>query len=82
MTSRDVFDLLIVGGAINGVGIARHTSSSTTKLVHGGLRYLEHFQFRLVREGWATSAEDIDSRHTKTGLQATGREPPARASLP
>ena len=63
------FDLLIVGGGINGVGIARdaagrglrvllveqaglarYTSSATTKLVHGGLRYLEYFQFRLVRE--------------------------------
>ncbi len=63
------FDLLVVGGGINGVGIARdaagrglrvllveqaglarYTSSATTKLVHGGLRYLEHFQFRLVRE--------------------------------
>ncbi|MFZ2508783.1 MAG: glycerol-3-phosphate dehydrogenase [Steroidobacteraceae bacterium] len=63
------FDLLIVGGGINGTGIARdaagrgmkvllveqaglaqYTSSATTKLVHGGLRYLEHLQFRLVRE--------------------------------
>ena len=64
-----MFDLLIVGGGINGTGIARdaagrglrvllveqaglaeYTSSASTKLVHGGLRYLEHFQFRLVRE--------------------------------
>ena len=62
-------DLLIIGGGINGAGIARdaagrglsvtlvekddlasHTSSASTKLVHGGLRYLEHFEFRLVRE--------------------------------
>ena len=62
-------DLLIVGGGINGVGIARdavgrglsvvlceqgdlagHTSSASTKLIHGGLRYLEHYEFRLVRE--------------------------------
>ena len=62
-------DLLIVGGGINGVGIARdaagrglsvvlcdkddlaaHTSSASTKLVHGGLRYLEHFEFGLVRK--------------------------------
>ncbi len=62
-------DLLIVGGGINGAGIARdaagrglsvvlveqgdlagHTSSASTKLVHGGLRYLEHYEFRLVRE--------------------------------
>ena len=64
-----VFDLLIIGGGINGAGIARdaagrglsvclvekddlaqHTSSASTKLVHGGLRYLEHYEFRLVRE--------------------------------
>ncbi|MEL6239658.1 MAG: FAD-dependent oxidoreductase, partial [Pseudomonadota bacterium] len=63
------FDLLIIGGGINGAGIARDaagrgqrvclvekgdlaqaTSSASTKLVHGGLRYLEHFEFRLVRE--------------------------------
>ena len=65
----DTFDLLIVGGGVNGVGIARdaagrglsvllvekddlasHTSSSSTKLIHGGLRYLEYGEFRLVRE--------------------------------
>ncbi|MDQ4135974.1 MAG: glycerol-3-phosphate dehydrogenase [Pseudomonadota bacterium] len=63
------FDLLIVGGGINGAGIARdaagrglsvllceqddlaaHTSSASTKLIHGGLRYLEYYEFRLVRE--------------------------------
>ena len=62
-------DLLIVGGGINGTGIARdavgrglsvalfeqddlaaHTSSASTKLIHGGLRYLEYYEFRLVRE--------------------------------
>jgi glycerol-3-phosphate dehydrogenase len=64
-----VFDLAIVGGGINGVGIARDasgrglkvvlleqgdlasgTSSASTKLIHGGLRYLEHYELRLVRE--------------------------------
>ncbi len=63
------FDIAIVGGGINGCGIARDaagrgwsvylcekddlassTSSSSSKLIHGGLRYLEHFKFRLVRE--------------------------------
>lgn len=63
------FDLLVVGGGINGTGIARdavgrglkvllveqddlaaHTSSASTKLIHGGLRYLEYYEFRLVRE--------------------------------
>ncbi|MEP3225686.1 MAG: glycerol-3-phosphate dehydrogenase [Parasphingorhabdus sp.] len=64
-----MFDLAIIGGGINGVGIARdaagrdlkvllverddmaaHTSSASTKLVHGGLRYLEHYEFSLVRK--------------------------------
>ena len=64
---RDV-DLLVIGGGINGAGIARdaagrgfdvllcerddlgaHTSSASTKLIHGGLRYLEQYDFRLVR---------------------------------
>jgi len=66
------FDLLVVGGGINGVGIARDaagrglkvllceqgdlaaaTSSASSKMIHGGLRYLEHFEFRLVRESLA-----------------------------
>ena len=65
----DVADLFIIGGGINGCGIARDavgrglsvvlaeqgdlaqaTSSASTKLFHGGLRYLEYFEFRLVRE--------------------------------
>ena len=63
------FDLVVIGGGINGAGIARDaagrglsvllcekddlasaTSSASTKLIHGGLRYLEHYAFRLVRE--------------------------------
>ncbi|MDR6626240.1 glycerol-3-phosphate dehydrogenase [Caulobacter segnis] len=63
------FDLLVVGGGVNGAGIARDaagrglsvllveqndlasaTSSASTKLVHGGLRYLEYYEFKLVRE--------------------------------
>jgi glycerol-3-phosphate dehydrogenase len=63
------YDLLVIGGGINGTGIARdaagrglrvllverddlaaHTSSASTKLIHGGLRYLEYYEFRLVRE--------------------------------
>lgn len=62
-------DLLVVGGGINGAGIARdavgrglrvilceqhdlaqHTSSASTKLIHGGLRYLEYYEFKLVRK--------------------------------
>jgi glycerol-3-phosphate dehydrogenase len=68
-TAADVFDLAIIGGGVNGCGIARDaagrglgvvlfeqgdlaqaTSSASTKLLHGGLRYLENFEFRLVRE--------------------------------
>src|SRR5881398_3058544 len=67
-----IYDLAIVGGGINGAGIARdaagrglsvvllekddlasHTSSWSTKLIHGGLRYLEHYEFRLVAESLA-----------------------------
>jgi len=70
--ARDAVDLLIVGGGINGAGIARDaagrglsvclvergdlagaTSSASSKLIHGGLRYLEHYEFRLVREALA-----------------------------
>jgi glycerol-3-phosphate dehydrogenase len=64
-----MFDLLVIGGGVNGTCIARDaagrglstclveqgdlaqaTSSSSTKLIHGGLRYLEYYDFRLVRE--------------------------------
>ena len=67
-----VYDLLVVGGGVNGVGIARDaagrglsvllaemddlasaTSQWSTKLIHGGLRYLEHYEFRLVAESLA-----------------------------
>jgi glycerol-3-phosphate dehydrogenase len=66
------YDLLVVGGGINGAGIARDaagrglsvllveksdlagaTSSSSSKLIHGGLRYLEQYEFRLVAEALA-----------------------------
>jgi len=66
------YDLLVIGGGINGVGIAADaagrglnvmlcemndlassTSSKSSKLIHGGLRYLEHFEFRLVKEALA-----------------------------
>ena len=64
-----LYDMFIIGGGVNGCGIARDaagrglsvmlcekddlaqaTSSASTKLFHGGLRYLEYFQFRMVRE--------------------------------
>lgn len=65
----EAFDLAVIGGGVNGAGIARDaagrgarvlllergdlaegTSSNSTKLIHGGLRYLEHYEFALVRE--------------------------------
>ncbi|HSC84193.1 MAG TPA: glycerol-3-phosphate dehydrogenase [Pseudomonas sp.] len=68
----EIYDLAVVGGGINGTGIAadaagrglsvflcerddlaQHTSSASSKLIHGGLRYLEHYEFRLVREALA-----------------------------
>ncbi len=67
--SEAEFDLTVIGGGVNGAGIARDaagrgakvlllergdlaegTSSNSTKLIHGGLRYLEHYEFALVRE--------------------------------
>ncbi|MFN9634030.1 MAG: glycerol-3-phosphate dehydrogenase [Erythrobacteraceae bacterium] len=64
-----MFDIAVIGGGVNGAGIARDaagrgacvlllergdlaegTSSNSTKLIHGGLRYLEHYEFALVRE--------------------------------
>ena len=70
--SAQPVDLLVVGGGINGAGIARdaagrglsvmlvekddlaaHTSQWSSKLIHGGLRYLEHYEFRLVGEALA-----------------------------
>ena len=66
---EQLFDLAVIGGGVNGAGIARDaagrgatvllleagdlaqgTSSASTKLIHGGLRYLEHYEFGLVRE--------------------------------
>ncbi len=70
--SFDAVDVLVVGGGINGAGIARdlagrgqcvllceaddlaqHTSSSSTKMIHGGIRYLEYYEFSLVRKALA-----------------------------
>ncbi len=67
-----LFDIIVIGGGINGAGIAADaagrglkvglyesndfgsaTSSASSKLIHGGLRYLEHYEFRLVSEALA-----------------------------
>ena len=69
MNNSQTYDLLVIGGGINGAGVAMDaagrglsvalcesddlasaTSSWSSKLIHGGLRYLEHYEFRLVRE--------------------------------
>lgn len=69
MAASDPYDLVVIGGGINGVGVARDaagrglkvllcekddlaegTSSRSGKYIHGGLRYLEYYEFRLVRE--------------------------------
>jgi glycerol-3-phosphate dehydrogenase len=72
LAENELFDVVIVGGGVNGTGIAMDaagrglkvllcemndlasaTSSNSSKLIHGGLRYLEHYEFRLVREALA-----------------------------
>ena len=72
MDLKKVYDLFIIGGGINGCGVAvdaagrglnvylaeqndlaSGTSSASSKLIHGGLRYLEHYEFRLVKEALA-----------------------------
>lgn len=69
MSDEQIYDMLVIGGGVNGAGMARDaagrglkvvlcekddlaegTSSRSGKLVHGGLRYLEYYEFRLVRE--------------------------------
>lgn len=76
MNDVPTYDLIVIGGGINGTGIARdaigrglsvllceaddlasHTSSSSTKLIHGGLRYLEQYEFKLV--GKALSEREV-----------------------
>lgn len=70
--ASEVFDVVVVGGGINGAGVAADaagrglkvllceqndlasaTSSNSSKLIHGGLRYLEHYEFKLVRQALA-----------------------------
>lgn len=69
---NNIYDLIVVGGGVNGTGIAMDaagrglrtilcemndlasaTSSNSSKLIHGGLRYLEHYEFKLVRQALA-----------------------------
>ncbi len=96
-----VYDLAIVGGGINGAGIAADaagrglhvllaemgdlagaTSSQSSKLIHGGLRYLEHYEFRLVREALAEREvllREGPAHHLAAALRAAAREGHAAA---
>ena len=85
MAGTPTFDLLIVGGGINGAGIARdaagrglkvllvekddlaaHTSSASTKLIHGGLRYLEQLEFRWSANPWSSGSAYGASHRTSS----------------
>ena len=89
------YDLLVIGGGINGAGIARDaagrglkvllvekddlaspTSSASSKLIHGGLRYLEHYEFRLVRE--ALHEREVLLAHRAAHRPAAALRPAAR----
>ena len=96
----DDVDLLVIGGGINGAGIARdaagrglrvllceqddlaaHTSSASSKLIHGGLRYLEQGEFGLVRK--ALGEREVVRRQAPSGpsvaLRTAMGTPPAAA---
>ena len=79
-------DVLVVGGGINGAGIARdlagrglsvvlcekddlaqHTSSNSTKLIHGGLRYLEYCEFSLCARRWPSASACCAAPRTSCG---------------
>ena len=102
MTQPNRYDLLVVGGGINGAGIARdaagrglsvmlceqddlasHTSSSSTKLIHGGLRYLEYNEFG--RAQGAAGARDAAARgaahHVAAALRDAAHAEPASGQL-
>ena len=104
VTATRVHDIFVIGGGINGCGIARDaagrgysvflaemndlasgTSSAATKLIHGGLRYLEHYEFRLVREAlaerevlWASGA----AHHLAAAVRAAAPQGAAAGLAP
>ena len=101
MAGTPTFDLLIVGGGINGAGIARdaagrglkvllvekddlarHTSSASTKLIHGGLRYLEQLEFRLVRESLVERERLWASPRTSSIRSTSSCRKPAQRGRP
>src|SRR5882672_3483876 len=92
MSEAQTVDLFIIGGGVNGAGIARDaagrglsvilcekddlaqgTSSRSGKLVHGGLRYLEYYEFRLVRE--ALIEREVLLRAAALPARSAPREP-------
>ena len=97
------YDLAIIGGGINGCGIARDaagrglsvflcdqgdlagaTSSASTKLIHGGLRYLEYYEFRLVREALVEREvllRAAPAHHPAAALRAAAPQGPAAGWL-
>src|SRR6185312_9470402 len=101
-----IHDIFVIGGGINGCGIARDaagrgysvflaemndlasgTSSGSTKLIHGGLRYLEFYEFRLVREAlrerevlWADALRASLPERAAPCLAAAARPVPLRPS--
>src|SRR5436309_16104956 len=96
--AKATVDLLVVGGGINGAGIARdatgrglsvllveqddlaaHTSSASTKLIHGGLRYLEYGEIRLVHEAlvererlWGMAPHRSEERRVGKSVEVGG----------
>ena len=94
-----IYDVFVIGGGVNGCGIARDaagrglkvflaeqgdlasgTSSASTKLIHGGLRYLEHYEFRLVREALdraRSAAQGGAAHHLAPALRAAASPGPA-----
>jgi anaerobic glycerol-3-phosphate dehydrogenase len=95
----DDVDLLVIGGGINGAGIARdasgrglrvllceqhdlaaHTSSASSKLIHGGLRYLEQGEFGLVRK--ALGEREVVRRQAPSGPSAALRAAVGTAPAP
>jgi glycerol-3-phosphate dehydrogenase len=91
-----MYDIAIIGGGINGCGIARDaagrgyrvflaekgdlaqgTSSGSTKLIHGGLRYLEEYEFKLVREAPERARSAVVDRaphHLADAVRAAAHE--------
>jgi len=82
MTTENLYDVIVIGGGINGCGIANDaagrglhvllceqgdlacsTSSNSSKLIHGGLRYLEHYEFKMVKDALAEREVLINNAH-------------------